>query len=128
VIPFVGKYFSAWVFAVFLFILYMTLPVKTPRAAYAVVISLAVTGGWSLLQQFGTYVTLGCPSARCSTGPLEELPYSSHGCTCSPSHPARRENPRLLAVSPGSRRRTPARLLSPWATGGTVGYKKPPSR
>lgn len=59
VIPFVGKYFSAWVFAVFLFILYMTLPVKTPKAAYAVVISLAVTGGWTVLQQFGTYVTAG---------------------------------------------------------------------
>ena len=70
VIPFVGKYFSAWVFAVFLFIPYMTLPVKTPKAAYAVVISLAVTGAWSVLQQLGTYVTAGLSRRQAIYGAL----------------------------------------------------------
>ncbi len=70
VIPFVGKYFSAWVFGVFLFILYMTLPVKTPKAAYAVVISLAVTGGWSVLQELGTYVTAGLSKRQVLYGAL----------------------------------------------------------
>jgi membrane protein len=69
-IQFVGKYFSAWVFAVFLFILYMTLSVKTPKAAHAVVIALAVTGAWSELQRFGTFVTAGLSRRQAIYGAL----------------------------------------------------------
>lgn len=58
-IDFVGRYFSSWVFALFLFILYMTLPIKTPKLLHAAVIALAVAGAWSMLQRLGTFVTAG---------------------------------------------------------------------
>jgi membrane protein len=69
-IEFVGKYFSSWVFALFLFILYMTLPIKTPRFFQAAVIALAVAGAWSLLQRLGTIVTAGLSRRQAIYGAL----------------------------------------------------------
>jgi membrane protein len=65
-----GKAFSAWVFAVFLFILYMTLPVKTPSALHAAVIALGVTGAWTILQRLGTFVTAGLSRRQALYGAL----------------------------------------------------------
>jgi membrane protein len=65
-----GKGFSAWVFAAFMLGLYMTLPVKTPKLFHAVVISLAVTGAWAVLQKLGTYVTAGLSRRQAIYGAL----------------------------------------------------------
>jgi membrane protein len=65
-----GKYFSAWMFALFLLILYMTLPVKTPKFVHAAIIALAVTGAWSILQRLGTYVTAGLSRRQALYGAL----------------------------------------------------------
>ncbi len=65
-----GKYFSVWVFAIFLLVLYMTLPVKPPKLFHAVVISLAVTGSWSVLQQLGTLITAGLSRRQAIYGAL----------------------------------------------------------
>lgn len=65
-----GRYFSVWVFAVFLLALYMTLPVKTPRFIHAVVIALAVAGAWSVLQKLGTYITAGITRRQAIYGAL----------------------------------------------------------
>jgi membrane protein len=69
-IQFIGKYFSSWVFALFLFILYMTLPIKTPRFFQAALISLAVAGAWSMLQRLGTFVTAGLSRRQAIYGML----------------------------------------------------------
>jgi len=45
-------------FAVFIFILYMTIPVRTPRAYRAGVISIAVAGVWAVLQKLGASITV----------------------------------------------------------------------
>jgi uncharacterized BrkB/YihY/UPF0761 family membrane protein len=65
-----GKAFSAWVFAVFLFIIYMTLPVKTPSALHAAVIALGVTGAWTIMQRLGTYLTAGLSRRQALYGAL----------------------------------------------------------
>lgn len=65
-----GKGFSAWVFAAFMLVLYMTLPVKTPKLLHAVVISLAVTGAWTVLQKLGTVVTAGLSRRQAIYGAL----------------------------------------------------------
>lgn len=65
-----GRYFSVWVFALFLLALYMTLPVKTPKFLHAVIIALAVTGAWSILQQLGTYITAGITRRQAIYGAL----------------------------------------------------------
>jgi uncharacterized BrkB/YihY/UPF0761 family membrane protein len=65
-----GKAFSAWVFAVFLFIIYMTLPVKTPSMLHAAVISLGVTGAWTILQRLGTFLTAGLSRRQALYGAL----------------------------------------------------------
>ncbi|MEJ2722983.1 MAG: YihY/virulence factor BrkB family protein, partial [bacterium] len=65
-----GKYFSIWVFAVFLLALYMTLPVKTPKLFHAIVVSLAVTGAWSILQRLGTFITAGISRRQAIYGAL----------------------------------------------------------
>ena len=69
-IQFIGKYFSSWVFALFLFILYLTLPIKTPRPFQAAVIALAVAGAWSMLQRLGTFVTAGLSRRQAIYGAL----------------------------------------------------------
>ncbi len=69
-IQFVGNYFSSWVFALFLCILYMTLPVKTPKLFQAAAISLAVAGAWSMLQRLGTSVTAGLSRREAIYGAL----------------------------------------------------------
>jgi membrane protein len=69
-IEFVDQYFSSWVFALFLFVLYMTLPVKTPRLIRAALIALAVAGVWSLLQRLGTFVTAGLSRRQAIYGAL----------------------------------------------------------
>ncbi|MCZ6765851.1 MAG: YihY/virulence factor BrkB family protein [bacterium] len=65
-----SRYFSTWVFAVFLFALYMTLPVKTPRWWHAIVIALAVTWAWTSLQQLGTIITAGITRRQAIYGAL----------------------------------------------------------
>ena len=65
-----GTFLPAWVFAIFLFILYMTLPVKTPTALHAAVISLGVTGAWTVLQRLGTFVTAGLSRRQAIYGAL----------------------------------------------------------
>jgi YihY family inner membrane protein len=65
-----GRYFSEWVFAVFLLALYMTLPVKTPKLIQAVVIALAVAGAWSVLQKLGTVITAGITRRQAIYGAL----------------------------------------------------------
>lgn len=65
-----SRYFSTWVFAVFLLALYMTLPVKTPRLWHAIVISLAVTWAWTSLQQLGTIITAGITRRQAIYGAL----------------------------------------------------------
>jgi len=65
-----GRYFSIWVFAVFLLALYMTFPVKTPRFLHAVVIALIVTLVWSVLQKLGTYITAGITRRQAIYGAL----------------------------------------------------------
>ncbi len=69
-VEFAGRFFSAWMFAVFLLILYMTLPVKTPKLLHAAIISLAVTGAWSTLQRLGTFVTAGLSRRQAIYGAL----------------------------------------------------------
>lgn len=70
VIDTAGRYFSEWVFAIFLLALYMTLPVKTPKFYQAVVIALAVTGAWTGLQKLGTYITAGITRRQAIYGAL----------------------------------------------------------
>ncbi|UCH83933.1 MAG: YihY/virulence factor BrkB family protein [Candidatus Latescibacterota bacterium] len=65
-----GRYFSVWVFAVFLLALYMTLPVKTPKLFHAIVVSLAVTGAWFVLQKLGTFITAGISRRQAIYGAL----------------------------------------------------------
>jgi membrane protein len=65
-----GRYLSVWVFAIFLLALYMLLPVKTPRFAQAVVMALAVTGAWAVLQRLGTYITAGIAKRQAIYGAL----------------------------------------------------------
>ncbi|MDH3215875.1 MAG: YihY/virulence factor BrkB family protein [Candidatus Krumholzibacteria bacterium] len=65
-----GRYVSIWVFAIFLLALYMLLPVRTPKFVHAVVIALAVTGAWSVLQQLGTYITAGITRRQAIYGAL----------------------------------------------------------
>jgi len=65
-----ARYFSTWVFAVFLFALYMTLPVKTPRLWHAIVIALAVTWAWTGLQQLGSIITAGISRRQAIYGAL----------------------------------------------------------
>lgn len=65
-----GRYFSTWVFAIFLVALYITLPVKTPRLWRAVVTALAVTGAWTLLQKLGTFITAGITRRQAIYGAL----------------------------------------------------------
>ncbi|UCG53464.1 MAG: YihY/virulence factor BrkB family protein [Candidatus Latescibacterota bacterium] len=69
-IEILGKYFSVWVFAVFLLALYMTLPVKTPKLLHAIIVALAVTGAWSILQRLGTYITAGISRRQAIYGAL----------------------------------------------------------
>lgn len=70
VIEVFGKYFSVWVFAVFLLALYMTLPVKTPKLIHAIVVALAVTGAWSILQKLATFITAGISRRQAIYGVL----------------------------------------------------------
>jgi membrane protein len=65
-----GRYFSMWVFAVFLIALYMTFPVKPPKFLHAVVIALIVTVVWSVLQRLGTYITAGITRRQAIYGAL----------------------------------------------------------
>ncbi len=65
-----GRYFSIWVFGVFLLALYLTLPVKTPKFIHAVVIALIVTAAWSILQKLGTYITAGITRRQAIYGAL----------------------------------------------------------
>jgi membrane protein len=65
-----GRYFSVWVFAAFLLALYMTLPVKTPRFFHAVIIAVAVTFAWSVLQSLGTFITAGITRRQAIYGAL----------------------------------------------------------
>ena len=65
-----GRYFSMWVFGVFLLALYMTLPVKTPKFIRAVVVVVIVTAGWSVLQRLGTYITAGITRRQAIYGAL----------------------------------------------------------
>lgn len=65
-----GRYFSIWVFGVFLLALYLTLPVKTPKFIHAVVIAVIVTSAWSILQKLGTYITAGITRRQAIYGAL----------------------------------------------------------
>lgn len=65
-----GRYFSVWVFGVFLLALYMTLPVKTPKFIRAVVIVVLVTAAWAVLQRLGTYITAGITRRQAIYGAL----------------------------------------------------------
>ena len=65
-----GRYFSTWVFAVFMVALYMTLPVKTPKWWRAIIVALAVTGAWTMLQELGTIVTAGIMRRQAIYGAL----------------------------------------------------------
>ena len=65
-----GRYFSVWVFALFLLALYMTLPVKPPRWTRAIVISIAVAGAWTILQKLGTFITAGIMRRQAIYGAL----------------------------------------------------------
>ena len=69
-VSFFGRYFSEWVFAIFLLALYLALPVKTPRFVHAVVIALAVTGAWTGLQKLGTFITAGIVRRQAIYGAL----------------------------------------------------------
>jgi membrane protein len=65
-----GRYFSIWVFAVFLLALYMTFPVRPPKFLHAVVMALIVTFVWSVLQKLGTYITAGITRRQAIYGAL----------------------------------------------------------
>ena len=65
-----GRYFSVWVFAVFLFALYMTLPVRQPKFLHALIVAVAVTCVWSILQKLGTYITAGITRRQAVYGAL----------------------------------------------------------
>jgi membrane protein len=65
-----GRYFSIWVFAVFLLALYMTFPVRPPKFLHAVVIALVVTFVWATLQKLGTYITAGITRRQAIYGAL----------------------------------------------------------
>ena len=65
-----GRYFSIWVFAVFLLALYMTFPVKPPKFLHAVVVALMVTFVWATLQKLGTYITAGITRRQAIYGAL----------------------------------------------------------
>jgi len=65
-----GRYFSIWVFAVFLLALYMTFPVKPPKFLHAVVVALIVTFAWATLQKLGTYITAGITRRQAIYGAL----------------------------------------------------------
>jgi YihY family inner membrane protein len=65
-----GRYFSVWVFGVFLLVLYMTLPVRTPKFFQALVIAVIVTAAWSILQRLGTYITAGITRRQAIYGAL----------------------------------------------------------
>jgi membrane protein len=65
-----GRYFSVWVFGIFLLAIYLTLPVRTPKFLHAVVIALVVTGAWSILQRLGTYITAGITRRQAIYGAL----------------------------------------------------------
>jgi YihY family inner membrane protein len=45
-------------FALFMFILYITIPVRTPKVTRAVVVALVVAGVWAVLQKLGASVTV----------------------------------------------------------------------
>ena len=49
--------FSMGVFAVFLVILYVTIPVRTPKVTRAIVISLVIAAIWAVLQMAGASIT-----------------------------------------------------------------------
>ena len=65
-----ARYFSVWVFGVFLLALYMTLPVKPPKFYRAIVMAIVVTVAWSLLQKLGTYITAGITRRQAIYGAL----------------------------------------------------------
>jgi len=69
-IEILGRYFSEWVFAIFLLALYMTLPVKTPKLIHAIIIALAVAGAWAILQNLGTFITAGITRRQAIYGAL----------------------------------------------------------
>jgi membrane protein len=65
-----GRYFSAWVFAVFLLALYMTLPVRPPKFLHAAVVALVITLAWTVLQKLGTHITAGITRRQAIYGAL----------------------------------------------------------
>ncbi len=65
-----GRYFSIWVFVVFLVALYMTFPVRPPKFLHAVVVALIVTLVWAILQRLGTYITAGITRRQAIYGAL----------------------------------------------------------
>jgi len=57
-IPIPRRALSMLAFAVFMFVLYITIPVKTPRLVRALVVALVISGVWALLQKLGASVTI----------------------------------------------------------------------
>ncbi len=62
--------FSGAAFALFLFIVYVTIPVRTPRPARAAIVAVVVAALWTLLQKLGARVTVGITRRHALYGAL----------------------------------------------------------
>lgn len=62
--------FSMGAFAVFLAVLYMLIPVKTPRLYRAVLVALVIAGIWAVLQVIGTSLTVNISRRHAIYGAL----------------------------------------------------------
>lgn len=65
-----GKYFSVWVFGIFLLAVYLLLPARSPKFLHAIVIAIIVTAAWSILQKLGAYITAGITRRQAIYGAL----------------------------------------------------------
>lgn len=65
-----GRYFSTWVFAVFMVALYMIFPQRTPKWWRALIVAAAVALAWSVLQKLGSIITAGLSRRQAIYGAL----------------------------------------------------------
>lgn len=52
------RLFATGAFTIFIFVLYMTIPVRTPKVLRAVIVALVVAGIWTMLQKAGATATI----------------------------------------------------------------------
>jgi membrane protein len=64
------RMFSMGVFAVFLFILYKTIPVRTPKFYRGIVVAMAIAAIWAYLQKIGTSLTVNITRRHAIYGAL----------------------------------------------------------